>query len=84
MSAPKHTVITVENSKQIETCISQYAGQGFMTVSQSATSATLQKKKQFNIAMGIIGFLFCFIGLGIYAIYYSNQPDAEVIDIKIA
>lgn len=83
MSAPKTTTITVESQEQIDTVITQYATQGFTVVNRSARSATLQKKKKFNIAMGIIGFLFCFIGLGIYAIYYANQPDAEVIEIKI-
>ncbi|MBL0314040.1 MAG: hypothetical protein IPP78_15370 [Holophagaceae bacterium] len=51
-------------------------------MNKTETSTLLIKKKEFSIPIGIIGFLFCFIGLGIYAIVYACQSD-EVVEIVV-
>ncbi len=84
MAAPKRSVITVANQEQLENTIPQYLSMGFVVANRTEKMATLQKAKKFNVAIGIVGFLCCFIGLIIYAIWYSNQPDIEVVDIKIS
>ena len=67
----------------MESAISQYAGQGFIVVNRTEKSATLSKAKKFNVAIGIVGFLLCFIGLIIYAIKFASEPDAEIVDIMV-
>lgn len=67
----------------MESTISQYVAQGYTVVNKSENRTTLQKAKKFNVAIGIVGFLLCFIGLIAYAIYYATLPDAEVVEIKV-
>ena len=38
-------------------------------------SATLVKSKQFSIPIAILGFLFCIVGLALYAIIYACQKE---------
>jgi hypothetical protein len=83
MSTPKITKVTVDSKESMESSIAQYVAQGYTVVNKSEKRTTLQKPKKFNIAIGIVGFLVCVIGLIIYAIIYANQPDAEVIDIVV-
>ena len=84
MSASKTKNITVDTKDALESAITQYAAQGYSVINKSEKRVTMQKPKKFNIAIGIIGFLLCFIGLIIYAIMYSMQPDCEIIEISIS
>lgn len=75
--------VHVPSKSDMDTSISSYIARGFVVANKTETSTLLIKKKEFSIPIGIIGFLFCFIGLGIYAIVYACQSD-EVVEIVIA
>ena len=84
MSANKISKVNVATVQDMEIAIAQYALQGFVMVSKTATGATLQKAKKFNIAIGIVGFLLCFVGLIVYAIIYAAEADNVVVQIAVA
>lgn len=67
----------------MEQVITTYVAQGFIVVNKTASSATLQKKKEFKIVWAVIGFLLCFLPLLVYLIIYLTQPDVEVVQINI-
>lgn len=81
MPTPKK--VTVASKDQLESTITQYVGKGFTVANRSDRSSTMQKRKQFSIPIAIIGFLLCFVGLILYAIWYSMQPDVEVVEIVV-
>jgi hypothetical protein len=74
--------VVVANSEDLEQAIANYTMQGFMTVNRTDGSAVLRKPKQFNVLLGVIGFLFCGVGLLVYAIIYSFQSD-KVVEIRV-
>ena len=84
MSSPKIKSITVSSKDSMKSSSIPYIAQGYTVVKKTDRRITLRKSKKFNVAIGIVGFLFGLIGLGIYAIIYAKKPDAEVIDIVIA
>lgn len=75
--------ITVPTSRDMEKVINSYVTKGFTVSNKTPDSAVLIKRKQFSIALGIIGFLFCIIGLIIYAVIYACQSD-QVVEIQVA
>lgn len=75
-------VLVVPNSKDLEQTTTSYTTQGFMVVNKTDEVAVLRKQKQFNMLLGVIGFLFCGVGLLVYAIVYSMQSDS-VIEIRV-
>ena len=84
MSSPKIKNITVSSKDSMKSSIIPYIAKGYTIVKKTDRRITLQKNKKFNVAIGIAGFLFGIVGLGIYAIIYAKQPDAEIVDIVIA
>lgn len=74
--------IVVANTRDLEQTIANYTVQGFMVVNKTDESAVLRKSKQFNVLIGVIGFLFCGVGLLVYAIIYSVQSD-KVVEIQV-
>jgi hypothetical protein len=74
--------LVVANPKDLEQAITNYTLQGFMVVTKSDEKAILRKPKQFNMVLGVIGFLFCGVGLLVYAIIYSMQSD-KVVEIRV-
>jgi hypothetical protein len=74
--------ITVDSSRELEMAIHNYASQGFLLLNKTDTSATMRKPKEFNVLLGILGFVFCVVGLIIYAIIYSGQSD-QFVEIRV-
>jgi hypothetical protein len=83
MASKLPQTVKVTTKEQLESTISQYIGRGYTVANRSETFATMHKPKKFNVALGIVGFLCCCIGLIIYAIYYSTLPEVSVIEIKV-
>jgi cell division septal protein FtsQ len=75
--------ITVSSPAELESVVSKYALKGFTVTAQNATRAVLYKKKEFSILMAILGFLFCVIGLVVYALIYSAKND-EAIEVVVS
>ena len=67
----------------MEQAITSYIVEGFVVVNKTATTATLQKRKEFKILWAVIGFVLCLLPLLIYLIVYATQPDAEVVEIVV-
>ncbi len=74
--------VKVHTEHDMERSINSYIANGYMVMNKTSDSAILSKPKKFNVAIGIISFLFCVIGLCIYAIIYSCQSD-EIVEIVI-
>ena len=72
----------VADERALEQAVAGYVAQGFMVVNRTGSSATLRKPKQFNIPLAILGFLFCGVGLLVYAIVYSTQSD-QVVEVRV-
>lgn len=77
-------VVQVPTAKDMESTIAQYLIQGFVVANKTATSAMLQRRKEFKVMWAVIGFLLCVLPLLIYLISYSTKPDVEVIEIRVA
>lgn len=75
-------LITVRNEQELETEIARLVMTGFTPVNRTPQSAVLVKRKQFNVALGVLGFLFCVVGLAVYAIIFAMQKD-QMIEIRI-
>lgn len=73
---------TVASARELEMAIANYSSRGYLLVNKTETSATLRKPKEFNVVIAILGFLFCVVGLVIYAIVYSMQSD-QVVEISV-
>ena len=64
--------------------MTSYFAQGYVVVNKTATSVTLQKRKEFKVVWAIIGFLLCLIPLLVYLIVYATQPDTEIVEIIVS
>ena len=73
---------TVASARELEMAIANYGSRGYLLINKTETSATLRKPKEFNVVIAILGFLFCVVGLVIYAIVYSMQSD-QVVEIRV-
>jgi hypothetical protein len=76
------TTTTVGSARELEVAVANYSAQGYYLVTRTDTSATMRKPKQFNVLIAILGFLFCVVGLVIYAIVYAMQSD-QVVEIRV-
>jgi hypothetical protein len=74
--------VSVGSPEQLEVTITQYIAQGYTMASRTPTSATLVKKKEFNVVWAIIGFFLCLLPLLIYCIVYATQKDL-MVEIKV-
>ena len=83
MASSRVQQISVFNANAMEQAITSYIAQGFIVVNKTATSATLQKKKEFKIVWAVIGFILCLLPLLVYLIVYATQPEVEVVQIQI-
>jgi len=83
MANSKIQRVGVPSAEAIEQAITGYAAQGFVVVSKTTTSATLQRAKEFKIVWAVIGFFLCVLPFFIYLIVYATQPDYEIIEIKV-
>jgi hypothetical protein len=75
--------VEVASRQDMETSISRYIACGYLVMNKTEVSAVLVKKKQFNIPIAVLGFLFCVAGLALYAIIYACQSD-QVIEIVVS
>jgi hypothetical protein len=76
------TTTTVGSARELEVAVANYSSQGYYLVTRTDTSATMRKPKEFNVLIAILGFLFCVVGLVIYAIVYAMQSD-QVVEIRV-
>jgi hypothetical protein len=74
--------VSVTSSQELDSAITSYIAQGFTVQNRTADSATLFKKKEFNILWAVIGFFLCVLPLLVYCIVYATQNDQMVV-IKI-
>jgi len=84
MGQPRIQKLIVPTAQDLESTMTSYFAQGFVVVNKTATSATLQKRKEFKVLWAVIGFLLCIIPLLVYLIVYSTQPDVELVEILVA
>jgi hypothetical protein len=75
-------VVEVDSAEGMENAISSFVVQGYVLANKTVHSATMSKKKEFNIIWAIIGFFLCAIPLLIYCISYANERD-KVVEIRI-
>jgi hypothetical protein len=76
-------IVKVDSTESLKFTTTSYLAKGFVVANSTSDRVTLQKKKVFNMVIGIIGFLACVVGLVVYAIYYSTLPDAEIVEICV-
>jgi hypothetical protein len=74
--------INVATQPQLDQAINSYIAQGFMVMNRTASSATMFKKKEFNLIWAVIGFFLCLIPLLIYLIKYALEKDL-MVEIRI-
>ena len=74
--------IFVRDANALELTVSQYITEGYVVENKSGTGATLSKKKKFSWGWAILGFLFCIIGLAVYAIIYGVQKD-KFVNVRV-
>ena len=74
--------VTVRNEQELETLLAQYVMAGWTIVNRTPQAVTLVKRKQFNIAIAVLGFLFCVVGLAVYAIVYAAEKD-KFVEIRV-
>jgi hypothetical protein len=82
MANPIVQVVEVDSPEGLETTISSFVVQGFTLANKTATSATMIKRKEFNVIWAVVGFALCIIPLLIYCITYANESD-KVVEIRI-
>lgn len=78
MAAMTRTIV-VASPSELESTVVAHLSRGFAVTSRSPTQVVLLKRKEFSIAMMIIGLLFCLFPLFIYLIFYAIQKDQVVI-----
>lgn len=75
--------IVVSSSPEMDAAITSYVSRGFMITSRMPNEAVLVKKKEFSIAMIVLGFFLCVIPLLVYLVFYAMQKD-QVVVIRLA
>jgi hypothetical protein len=75
-------IVEVEASEELDAAISSYVVQGFVLANKTAASATMVKKKEFNVIWAVIGFFVCVLPLLVYLIVYAAESD-KVVEIRI-
>ncbi len=84
MASSRIQKVMVTTPSELEQTITGYIAQGFTIVNRSEGSVTLQKKKEFSVLWGVIGFLICLLPLIIYLIVYASRPEYEIVEITVA
>jgi len=74
--------IDVASEQALESTIASYIAQGFVVSQRTQDTATLFKKKEFNIIWAIVGFFLCLLPLLVYCIVYATQSD-EMVVVKV-
>jgi hypothetical protein len=75
--------INVGSPQELESTITSYIARGFVVSSRTPDSATLFKKKEFNVIWAVIGFFLCLLPLLVYCIVYATQND-EMVTVMVA
>ena len=75
--------VQVPSTEEMEAAVLTYLAKGFVVANKTKTSATLQKKKEFSVLWGVIGFLLCLLPLLIYLVVYASKPDVEIVEISV-
>jgi hypothetical protein len=73
------STVSVTTPDQMREVATGYVAQGFVVSTQTETSTTMFKKKEFNILWAVIGFFLCLLPLLIYCIVYAMESDQMVI-----
>jgi len=81
--AAKVQVVEVSSSSELDTAISSYVVQGYVLANKTPASATMIKKKEFNVLWAVIGFIVCLLPLLIYLIVYAADSD-KVVEIRVS
>jgi hypothetical protein len=74
--------INVGSSQELESTITSYIARGFVVSNRTSDSATLFKKKEFNVIWAVIGFFLCLLPLLVYCIVYATQND-EMVTVMV-
>jgi hypothetical protein len=83
MASNKIQKVTVSTVSEMDQVLTGYLAQGFTVANKTATSATLQKKKEFSALWAIVGMILCVLPLLIYLIVYATRPDFEIVEILV-
>jgi hypothetical protein len=75
-------VVSVPDEQALESEVARFVMGGYSVVNRTPAAVTLVKRKQFNIAIAVLGFLFCVIGLVVYAIVYASEKD-KYVEIRV-
>jgi hypothetical protein len=75
--------VQVGSRQEFDNTIMSYIAQGFVIQQQSEGSATLFKKKEFNVIWAVVGFFLCLLPLLVYCVVYATQSD-EMVTVTIA
>jgi hypothetical protein len=71
--------VQVGSQHELESTITSYIAQGFVVSHRTPESATLFKKKEFNVIWAVVGFFLCLLPLLVYCIVYATQSDQMVM-----
>jgi hypothetical protein len=82
MANPLVQIVEVDSPAGMETTISSYVIQGYSLANKTPSTATMIKRKEFNVVWAVIGFALCIIPLLIYCITYANESD-KVVEIRM-
>jgi hypothetical protein len=74
--------VDVTEPEQMQLEVTRLVSVGFVVANQTNRSVMLVKRKQFSMAMLIIGLFLCFIPLFIYLLVYAFQSD-QVVEIRL-
>lgn len=83
MASSKIQKVTVSTVSEMDQAITGYLAQGYTVASRTPESVTLQKKKEFSVLWGVLGFLICILPLLVYLIVYATRPDFEIVEIMV-
>jgi hypothetical protein len=75
--------INVGSPQELESTITSYIARGFVVSNRTSDSATLFKKKEFNVIWAVIGFFLCLLPLLVYCVVYATQSD-EMVTVTVA
>ncbi len=75
--------VQVGSRQELDNTVMSYIAQGFVIQQQSEGSATLFKKKEFNVIWAVVGFFLCLLPLLVYCVVYATQSD-EMVTVTIA
>jgi len=75
--------VQVPRNEDMESAIISYLAKGYVVANKTPTSVTLQKKKEFSVLWGVIGFVLCLLPLLVYLIVYAMKADVEIVEITV-